>query len=290
MLVIHFAANARTWWVSEIVASDGRAEAAGWVYFEGPLFESPLGSTFDGAVELSSVRSTDGTTGSLRFGELSLHAFASSTPRDPTRGTTPPSGGTPAGSSPDFIAAAGGAGQVIGYVPREELEQQVPFNSFRGQAPDQPVYGDDLKTLVGYMVAGKGFVALGVDPNSVPTIPVQQGPAVSAPAGPPTSLTLYVRSAAAKTLWFDVVPASDRVGAVGATIPVLAACLKVPIGGKAVMFDRPPQDAGAITLRVIYQRVAASGWPTLWVDIAADGTVRQGTGMPSWWSGPAPGC
>ena len=171
-----------------------------------------------------------GVSGSLRFGELSLRAFASSTPRDPTRGTMPPSGGTPAGSSPDFIAAAGGGDQVVGYVPREELDQPVPFNSFRGQAPDQPVYGDDLKTLVGYMVAEKGFIALGVDPNSVPTIPVQQGPAVSAPAGPPTSLTLYVRSAAAKTLWFDVVPASDTVGAVGATIPVLVACLNVPIG------------------------------------------------------------
>jgi hypothetical protein len=140
------------------------------------------------------------------------------------------------------------------------------------------------------MVAGKGFVPLGVDPNSIPTFPVQQGPAVLAHAGPTTSLTLYIRSAATKTLWFGVVPASDTVGAVGATIPVHVACLNVPVGGQAVMFDRPPQNAGAITLRVIYQRAQANGWPTLWVDIAADGTVRQGTGMPSWWSGPPPGC
>jgi len=68
------------------------------------------------------------------------------------------------------------------------------------------------------------------------------------------------------------------------------AALREPRAGQLVMFDRPPQDAGAFTLRVIYQSAAANGWPTLWVDIAADGTVRQGTGMPSWWSGPLPGC
>lgn len=32
-----------------------------------------------------------------------------------------------------------------------------------------PVYGEDLKTLVGHMVPGRGFVPLGVDEKSVPT-------------------------------------------------------------------------------------------------------------------------
>jgi len=140
------------------------------------------------------------------------------------------------------------------------------------------------------MVPDKGFVPLGVDPANVPTIPVEQGPAVATPPGPPTSLTLYVRTAAAKTAWFGVVPASDTVGAVGSTIPAFVACLDVPVGGQAVMFDRPPQDAGAITLGVIYHRAGADGLPTLWVDIAADGTVGQGTGVPPWWSGPPPAC
>jgi hypothetical protein len=140
------------------------------------------------------------------------------------------------------------------------------------------------------MYPGRGFVPLGVDPNSVPTFPAQEGPAVLAPTGPPTSLTLYIRSAAPTTRWFDVVPANATVGAVGATIPISVACLDVPLGGQAVMFDRPPQEAGAIPLRVIYQRVVAVGRPTLWVDVAADGSVRQGTGMPAWWVGPTPAC
>jgi hypothetical protein len=211
--------------------------------------------------------------------------------RRPTKGGMPDNA-APAGGGflnealvPDFVSAWGQGGVTIaGYVPKRYLV------GTSGQDSPQPVYEEDLTTLVGYMVPGKGFVPLGVDPNSIPTFPVQQGPAVSAPAGPSMSLTLYIRSAATKTLWFGVVPASDAVGAVGATIPVLVACLDVPVGGQAVMFDRPPQDAGAITLRVIYQRAQANGWPTLWVDIAADGTVRQGTGMPSWWSGPPPGC
>ena len=46
-----------------------------------------------------------------------------------------------------------------------------------GAAPF-PVFGDDLVTVVGQMVPGKGFIPAGVDPNSVPKIPV-----VAAPSG-----------------------------------------------------------------------------------------------------------
>jgi hypothetical protein len=44
-----------------------------------------------------------------------------------------------------------------------------------GLAPADPperVYGDDLKTIVGYMYPARGFVPLGTDPESVPAIPV----------------------------------------------------------------------------------------------------------------------
>jgi len=215
----------------------------------------------------------------------------------PTKGPIPPQafrldGPLDPSLLPDFVPAQGRDGQIAGYVPKAYLLGSPGIgNTTGGPTGDvAPVFAADLRTLVGHMVPDKGFVPLGVDPASVPTIPVQQGPAVAAPAGPPTSLTLYVRTAAARTAWFGVVPASDMVGAVGATIPVLVACLDVPVDGQAVMFDRPPQDAGAITLRVIYHRAQASAPPTLWVDIASDGTVRQGTGVPPWWTTAPQGC
>lgn len=194
---------------------------------------------------------------------------------------------------PDFVPVWGRDGTTVaGYIPKAYiLGPTLPtVTSSRPEGDIAPVYSDDLATLVGHMYPSRGFVALGVDPASIPTFPVQQGPAVLAPTGSPTSLTLYIRSAAPTTRWFGVVPASDTVGAAGAPISTSVACLAVPVGGQVVMFDRPPQEAGAITLGVIYQRAEANGWATLWVDIAADGTVGQGTGMPSWWVGPPPPC
>jgi hypothetical protein len=171
-MVMHFAADAHTWWVSEIVATDGRPEQAGWLYFEGPFFERPLGNAFTGSIELSSVRSTYGETGSLQFGELSLSAFAPGSPRNPTLGTMPPQDGASAFvGAPDFIPFVGTTGnQIIGYVPTAELDQPVPIGSFRGQSPDQPVYGPDLKTLIGYSVAGKGFEPLASTGSSPSTL------------------------------------------------------------------------------------------------------------------------
>jgi hypothetical protein len=156
-LVAYFNANAKTWWVSEIVATDGRAEEAGWVYFEGPLFERAIGNAFGGTSELSSARSTNGEKASLRLGTLSLRAFASVTPRDPVRGPMPaPGDGRP---MPDFIPMVSGE-QVVGYVASAQGPNSVPILSFRGQGPDQPVFGPDVKTLVGYSVGGQGFVPL----------------------------------------------------------------------------------------------------------------------------------
>ncbi len=177
-LVVHFAADAHTWWVSEIVATDGRADQAGWLYFEGPFFERPIGTAFTGSMELSSVRSTYGETASLRFGELSLSAFASGSPRNPTTGTMPPSDGASAASSgPDFIPMVGASGsQIVGYVSTAELDQPVPINSFRGQDPDQPVYGADLKTLVGYSVPGRGFEPLSASIQGSPPLPASSLP------------------------------------------------------------------------------------------------------------------
>jgi hypothetical protein len=217
-------------------------------------------------------------------------------PGHPTKGPIPQAAyvanGIDAALVPDFVPVWGRDGTTVaGYIPKAYiLGPTLPtVTSSRPEGDIAPVYADDLATLVGHMYPGRGFVPVGVDPNSIPTIPAQQGPAVLASAGPPTSLTLYIRSAAPTTRWLGVVAGSDPMG-VDTTVPISAACLAGPVGGQLVMFDRPPQDADAITLGVIYQRAEANGWPTLWVDIAADGTFGQGTDTPSWWVGPPPPC
>lgn len=175
-LVMHFAANARTWWVSEIVASDGRTDPSGWIYFEGPFFERPIGASFSGTAELSSVRSTYGATGTLSFGKFDLSAFADGSTHDPVAGQMPSGGG----SEPDFVPLVGTTGStVLGYVPTAELQDPVPIQSIGGQSPDLPVYGPDFKTLVGYSVAGQGFEPLGVTGTTPPTAPSSIAPSLS---------------------------------------------------------------------------------------------------------------
>jgi hypothetical protein len=165
-LVIHFAADSHTWWVSEIVVSDARPGPAGWLYFEGPLFERPVGTSFKGSIDLSSVRSNYGSTGSLNFGQLELSAFAAGGTHDPIAGPMPSGGGV----EPDFVPYIDATGSAVrGYVPTAELEDQVPIGSYRGQEPDQPVYGSDLKTLVGYSVAGTGFEPVKTSGTTSPT-------------------------------------------------------------------------------------------------------------------------
>ena len=91
----------------------------------------------------------------------------------PSRGTMPPAG--PDGmldpsQVPDFISFVGQTDHVIGWVPRAYLIGDTP----PGEAI--PVYADDLRTLIGHDVPGKGFVPLGADPAAVPALPVQVAP------------------------------------------------------------------------------------------------------------------
>ena len=119
----------------------------------------------------------------------------------------PPPGrdGAPdASAAPDFIAVAAPDGGIAGYVPKAYLFPDVSVANGRPGPTDVPVYGEDLRTLVGHMVAGRGFVPVGVDPLTVPTFQVETAPSpVAAPTGS-TDLTLYVRNATARQVWFAV--------------------------------------------------------------------------------------
>ena len=104
-------------------------------------------------------------------------------PGHPTKGPIPPAAylanGIDAALVPDFVPVWGRDGTTVaGYIPKAYLlGPTLPtVTSSRPEGDIAPVYADDLRSLVGHMYPDRGFVPLGVDPNSIPTIPVQQGP------------------------------------------------------------------------------------------------------------------
>jgi hypothetical protein len=208
-----------------------------------------------------------------------------------SKGTMPPpgpNGEVDASLAPDFIAVAGEDEGIVGYVPKRFLFPE-PTTRVDLQESDIPVYAEDLRTLIGHMVAGRGFVPLGVDPQSVPTFRVEQGPSSAALSGEPTSLTIYVRSAVRETAWFAVLAGGDLVGGQGYN-GIGVGCVDIETGGQLVLLDRRPQDAGVQVLRTVYSRGQAGSLPTLWVDIDADGAISQGEGVPAWWTSEPQGC
>jgi hypothetical protein len=210
-----------------------------------------------------------------------------------SKGTMPPpgpDGQVDASGAPDFIAVAGRDGSIAGYVPKRFLFPAPTITAGPPAQPDVPVYADDLKTLVGHMVAGKGFVPLGTDPGAVPNLPVQQGPSAAAPSGPSALLTLYVRSSARHPAWFAVLAGGTLAGGQGYSGGIGVGCVDIGAGGQLVLLDRAPQDAGARILRSIYTRGQSGDLPTLWVDVGADGTISQGAGVPVWWPGDPQAC
>jgi hypothetical protein len=116
--------------------------------------------------------------------------------RMPTKGpipdnASPPQGGPTYGALvPDFVSALTQDGVTIaGYVPKRYLIG--PFDRLPGtpsnppQDAPQPVFADDLTTLVGHMVPGSGFVPLGSPaPTAGPRESVASAPAVSTGPSP----------------------------------------------------------------------------------------------------------
>ncbi|HLG68467.1 MAG TPA: hypothetical protein VKV36_11455 [Acidimicrobiales bacterium] len=126
-------------------------------------------------------------------------ASGGSTASVPVAGPIPPSamsgGGIDWSQVPSFVPVTSD-GTVVGYVKRADLmpvpqgqpipgqvpssSEQPPAAGAGPQAPVVTVYGQDLSTVVGHEYPGKGFVPLGVDPSTVPSV----APAgSSAPAG-----------------------------------------------------------------------------------------------------------
>ena len=73
---------------------------------------------------------------------------------------------------PDYIGYLDNSGEQVGWVSSVDL-------GLRGGGQPKAVvtvYGNDLKTVVGTDVAGRGFVPLGEDPEAVPTMEIWTSP------------------------------------------------------------------------------------------------------------------
>jgi hypothetical protein len=106
---------------------------------------------------------------------------------------------------------------------------------------------------------------------------------------PKGRVTLYGRNEAPAMAWFGVNPIGDPPETVGFGGDTGVACLTGLTGSELVSFDRSPADGGQPQRPL--GRVPGEGNPlVMWVDVAADGTLTTGNGVPPWWVGDAQVC
>ena len=75
-LYIYFDSNSADWWSDEIRTYDGaKDDGTRWIYYSGEFFKSPLGTQFQGDVDLTSTDSDNGVVGKLHFKNARLLAF-----------------------------------------------------------------------------------------------------------------------------------------------------------------------------------------------------------------------
>ena len=73
-LNMYFEADSQHWWVNEIRTYNGQASGGeDWLYYEGTFFESPIGGTYRGDVDLTNMGSDP------YRGELHIHGMKLST-------------------------------------------------------------------------------------------------------------------------------------------------------------------------------------------------------------------
>ena len=73
-LYIYLQASGGEWWSDEIRTYDGSDDGE-WIYYYGEFFKSPLGTSFDGNIDLTSSESDSDIDGKLHFTGLRLTAF-----------------------------------------------------------------------------------------------------------------------------------------------------------------------------------------------------------------------
>ncbi len=116
--------------------------------------------------------------------------------------------------------------------------------------------------MVAVLVAGCGLLPTGQTPGTV---------------------TLYGRAAPERESWFGLVTAEDPPQVVGFGSDGVG-CLDGPPGTQVAWFDGAPGDGGVP--RQIIGVLPADGSPlVLSVEVAANGSLLVGRGVPAWWEG-----
>ncbi len=72
-LNMYFASDGRDWWVTQVRTYNGQLRGD-WIYYEGPFFKTPLGSSYSGNVILRTDKDSE-YAGTVRFRGLELQAF-----------------------------------------------------------------------------------------------------------------------------------------------------------------------------------------------------------------------
>jgi hypothetical protein len=101
---------------------------------------------------------------------------------------------------------------------------------------------------------------------------------------PKGSVVIYGRNDAPGIAWFGLVPLTDPPETVGFGPDMGVACLVGPAGAEIVAFDTDPGRGGRPEL-VLGRKPGGADPAVVWVDVAADGSVTSGFGVPQWWQG-----
>jgi hypothetical protein len=203
-----------------------------------------------------------------------------------TKGTMPPPGpdGRVDSSTVPVVAVAGPNGPV-GYVSRDAVSEPGEDT--------WPVYGDDLRTVVGHLAPGRGFVPVGVDPATIQTFAVVAGPASPGTTSEEEQVLAYVRNESPSEAWIAVL-ANGLIQPGGGGFPgagyVGVWCDAVPAGSRLVLLDSSPADPAALPRLTIQVGRGSAGEVSRWIEVAADGTATVGSGVPGWWTGGPPPC
>jgi hypothetical protein len=256
-----------------------------WVVMNQGLLQPPssprLAQTAARRARQLAARPGTDRVGAVVLGALLVGALLVGCSPFASKGTMPPpgpNGQVDPSSAPDFLAVAGRVGGIAGYGHQEDI--LTP-----GDAPF-PVYGENLTTVIGQMVPGRGFVPAGVDPATVPTFAVEAGPSgQEQPDG--DKAVLYVRNDSLHEV-HDAVLAGGQItdsgGYSGQNMGV--GCYSMPVGSRLVLLDRSASQPGASVVHDIYTSDNELDAPSMWVTIGEDGSVQQGTGVPAWWGAP----
>jgi hypothetical protein len=110
--------------------------------------------------------------------------------------------------------------------------------------------------------------------------------------GPVVPIALYGRNATPLEVWLAVQPVTDALQSVGFGQQIGVACWTGRAGSQIVLLDNSPGRGPTNVIREIATVVAAAGSARqeVWVDVAADGSVTAGAGVPPWWPGGGGGC